>query len=92
MYRFADSHMRLLEAGRRECLSKAIAAWMPESTPDQEALCQRGADVLLGEAGDQLADRQSVPSAQSMQQRHPMELRHTQAFSQDTNIVGMVQI
>ena len=54
----------------------------PEDSPDQEALRQGGADVLLGEAGDQLADGQAVPSAQSMQQRHPVELHHAHARSQ----------
>ena len=60
--------------------SKSNAGQHPP--PDEQALRQRGADVLLGEAGDQLADGQTVPSAQSVQQRHRMELHHP------TNMLG----
>ena len=62
-------------------------------SPDQQALCQGGADVLLGEAGDQLADGQAVPSAQSVQQRHSMELHHEQAGKlSDSSRLGVAHI
>ena len=50
-----------------------------KAEPDKQNLRQGGADILLREAGDELADGQAVPSAQSVQQRHAMKLHLQQS-------------
>lgn len=55
-------------------------------TPDEEALRQRGAHIALGEAANQLGNRQAVVGAQRVQQRHSMELRCVRLYKMVSSV------